>query len=300
MSSIRRHNLEGIIAVLLSATCFAVTAILLKKAFMLELSPLEILALQSWLASLILLIYTVFFRREVFKVSLRFLIVISLQGIAGSLGTSVFYAYSLKLLPVSVATLLLYLYPVLVIGAGVLLFNKTVSRQEGLALFLTLLGTVTASGVFLGVENVSMMGILFGIGAAASYAVFNLVGEIALNEVSPLTTMCFSQWVSTVGLFIYFRGDITRIPWTSPGIWQIGLALATIASILPFYLVLVGIQRIGADKASILSTFELPMTFFLAALFLNETPTLLQIVGGGLVLGGIILLNRRKLYVKEP
>jgi len=69
--------------------------------------------------------------------------------------------------------------------------------------------------------------------------------------------------------------------------------LATFASILPFYMVLVGIERLGADQAAILSTFELPMTFIMAAVFLNEFPTRDQWIGGGLVMGGILLLNWR-------
>lgn len=90
------------------------------------------------------------------------------------------------------------------------------------------------------------------------------------------------------------KGDIISIPWQNPKIWEIGLLLATVASILPFYMILVGIERLGADQAAILSTFELPMTFILAAVFLNELPTGDQWIGGSFVLGGILLLNWRR------
>ncbi len=83
------------------------------------------------------------------------------------------------------------------------------------------------------------------------------------------------------------------IPWQNAKTWEVGLLLATVASIIPFYMILVGIERLGADQAAILSTFELPMTFILAAVFLNEFPTGGQWVGGGLVLAGILLLNWR-------
>lgn len=84
------------------------------------------------------------------------------------------------------------------------------------------------------------------------------------------------------------------IPWQNAQTWEVGLLLATVASIIPFYMILVGIERLGADQAAILSTFELPMTFILAAVFLNEFPTGDQWIGGCLVLAGILLLNWRR------
>ncbi|MHB1652829.1 MAG: DMT family transporter [Desulfitobacteriaceae bacterium] len=281
----------GVGAVLLSATCFALTSILLKTAFNLGLSPLETLALQSWIASSLLLFYTLLFHREVFKVSKKKLVILAFQGIVGSLGTSVLYSYALLHLTVSVAILLLYLYPTLVLATQVIFRHKKVGRLELLALLLTLGGTVLASGVLAGVGEVPLIGIAFGLASAFAYAAFNVVGEVALQGLSPLEVMSFSQWFSSLGLILYFHGRWTQIPWQNSRIWLIGVALATIASIFPFYFILVGIQRIGSDQAAILSTFELPMTFLLAALFLQEFPGRNQWAGGALVLAGIILLN---------
>lgn len=288
-----KQQVLGVGAVLLSATCFSLTSILIKTAFSLGLNPFQTLALQSWLASFLLLFYGLIFERRLFKISRRTALILSFQGLAGSLGTSILYAYALLYLPVSVAILLLYLYPVLVLGAGVVFLHKKIGPKEGIALLLTLVGTTLASGIFTGVAGVALGGVLLGLAAAVAYAIFNVVGEMALQEVSPLTAMSYSQWFSSLGLILYFRGDIFQIPWSSPEVWGMGIALATVASIFPFYLILVGIQKIGSDKAAILSTFELPVTFLMAALFLNEIPNLIQMAGGGLVLGGIILLNWR-------
>jgi len=288
-----KKEIIGVGAVLLSAVCFAMTSILIKTAYTLDLSPLQILALQSWIASLLLLLYGLLFDRKIFKLSKRNTLILAFQGIIGSLGTSVLFAYALLYLPVSMATLLLYLYPVLVMGAGVIFLHKKVGVKEKIALVCTLAGTTLASGVFSGVGGIPLEGILLGIAAAVAYASFNVVGEVALQEVSPLTAMCYAQWFSSLGLILYLKGNVFQIPWSSPGVWGIGIALATIASILPFYLILVGIQKIGSDKAAILSTFELPVTFIMAALILKEIPNLAQWVGGGVVLGGIILLNWR-------
>lgn len=294
MQNVEKRRLQGVAAVLVAGTGYAFMSILVKRAFQLGLGPIQVIALQSWIASIVLLIYAVFFKREIFKVPLRTLGLLAIQGVVGALGTSLLYAYALKFLPISVAILLLYLYPALVLTAGVLIWHKTVGRQELVALLLTLAGTTLASGIFLGVGAVAWSGIVLGLAAAMAYAVFNIVGEIVLAKVSPLVTMCFTQWVCAIALLVILKGNIMSIPWQDVQTWEVGLLLATVASIIPFYMILVGIERLGADQAAILSTFELPMTFILAAVFLKEFPTGDQWVGGSLVLSGILLLNWRR------
>ncbi|MDP4126342.1 MAG: DMT family transporter, partial [Bacillota bacterium] len=279
--------------VLAAGTGYALMSILVKGAFQLGLGPTQVIVLQSWISSLLLLLYAAFFKREIFKIKLHSLKLLVVQGVVGTLGTSLLYAYSLQFLPVSVAILLLYLYPALVLVAGVLIWRKRVSRREMIAFLLTFAGTTLASGIFSGVSGVAWVGIILGLAAAMAYASFNIVGELVLAEVSPLVAMCYSQWVCAIVLLFVLKGNIMSIPWQDAQTWKIGLLLATVASIIPFYMILVGIDRLGSDEAAILSTFELPMTFILAAVFLNEFPARDQWIGGGLVLGGILLLNWR-------
>jgi drug/metabolite transporter (DMT)-like permease len=289
-----RKGFKGAAAVLLSATCFAGTSILFKIAFRLGLTPEQTIALQSWFASLLLLAFAVSQKKwDKYVFNKSTLGILVFQGLVGCLGTSIIYAYSLLYLSVSVAILLLYLYPVIVLAAGVLLWQKRISFQEMIALLLTLAGTILASGVLSGIGTVSLKGIVLGLMAAVCYAIFNLTGEVALKKVSPLVSLSFSQWFTSLGLLLLLRENTLRIPWQSSSVWVLGLVLATAASILPFYFMLVGIKFIGSDKASIISTFELPMTFVLAALILREFPEWKQWAGGGLVLAGIILLNWR-------
>lgn len=294
MQNVQKRRLQGVAAVLAAGTGYAFMSILVKRAFQLGLGPIQVIALQSWIASLVLLIYAVFFKRDIFRVPPHTLWLLALQGMVGALGTSLLYAFSLKFLPVSVAILLLYLYPALVLAAGVIIWHKRVGRQELVALLLTLAGTTLASGIFSGVSAVAWIGIVLGLASAVAYAVFNLVGEIVLTKVSPLVAMCFTQWVCAIALLVILKGDIMGIPWQNAQTWEVGLLLATVASIIPFYMILVGIEHLGSDQAAILSTFELPMTFVLAAVYLNEFPTGDQWIGGSLVLGGILLLNWRR------
>ena len=293
MQSVAKRRLQGVGAVLIAGTGYALMSILVKLAYQLGLNPIQVIALQSWIASVILFIYIILFRRSLLLVGLPTLGLLIVQGIVGALGTSLFYAYSLEFLPVSVAILLLYLYPAFVLAFSVIIWHKDVSRREMLAFFLTLAGTALASGVFSGVNKIAWLGILLGFSGALAYTVFNILGEIVLAKVTPLAAMCYTQWSCAAALLVVVKGDIWGIPWQNVQTWETGILLATVSSIIPFYLILVGIVRLGADQASIISTFELPMTFIMAAIFLKEFPSLYQWIGGGLVMGGILLLNWR-------
>ncbi len=293
MRNDQKRRLQGVGAVLVAGTGYALMSILVKGAFQLGLGPIQVIALQSWIASILLLFYAAFFKREVFIVPLRTLWLLALQGLVGAFGTSLLYTYALMFLPVSVAILLLYLYPALVLVAGVLIWHKKVGRKEMVAFLLTLVGTTLASGILSGVSEVALVGILLGLASAIAYATFNIVGELVLAKVSPLVAMCFTQWVCAIALLFVLKGDVMNIPWQNAQTWKIGILLATVASIIPFYMILLGIERLGADQAAILSTFELPMTFLMAAVFLKEFPKVTQLIGGSLVLGGILLLNWR-------
>ena len=77
--------------------------------------------------------------------------------------------------------------------------------------------------------------------------------------------------------------DLPSAAW--PGILGIGI-ISTFVAIQTFY---AGTRRIGAAQASLISTFEPVWTITLASLLLGETLGPLQLVGGALVIGGVIL-----------
>jgi drug/metabolite transporter (DMT)-like permease len=70
-----------------------------------------------------------------------------------------------------------------------------------------------------------------------------------------------------------------------PAMLVIGI-VSTFVAIQTFY---AGARRIGAAQASLLSTVEPIWTISLAALLLGESLTLIQLVGGALILGGVVL-----------
>ena len=68
--------------------------------------------------------------------------------------------------------------------------------------------------------------------------------------------------------------------------------LALTSGIIPTILMYKGIKYIGADKASIVASSELPMTIILAYFFLSEKMSIIQLLGVAAIVGSVVLLEK--------
>jgi drug/metabolite transporter (DMT)-like permease len=80
----------------------------------------------------------------------------------------------------------------------------------------------------------------------------------------------------------------------SPRAWTLVLAMTVTTSVLPLFLFSASIRRIGAQRASIVSTIGPPATFVMAAWILGEAMHPIQMLGTGLIIAGIVVLETRR------
>ncbi|HEX3015772.1 MAG TPA: DMT family transporter [Desulfobacteria bacterium] len=289
------HQYWGYTAVVLAACFFAQISILTKFAYSLGMTPWQILTLQSLVAFLVLYIYMRRFKPELLKISDKMLVRLLVYSIVGSLTTSALSYYALLYLPASLSIMLLFTYPALVVIGAYLFFHQRVLTHQIIALLLTLAGTMLSTRFWQVTANsLQFKGILFGLGSALAYAFFNLYGEHILAKTEPLTTLVYVQFFSALALIgwqipAYLRGSAVLFG-NLPQL-LLGIVMATLTSLLPFWLLLEGIKQIGSAKASIIGSLELPATFLLAFIFLHEKFNLWQAIGAGLILTGILLIR---------
>jgi drug/metabolite transporter (DMT)-like permease len=72
-----------------------------------------------------------------------------------------------------------------------------------------------------------------------------------------------------------------------------------VSSAVPMGALWCGVQRVGAANASIIASVEPAITVTLAALLLGEHLRDVQLLGGGLVVGAVVLLNARRAGAAE-
>jgi drug/metabolite transporter (DMT)-like permease len=74
----------------------------------------------------------------------------------------------------------------------------------------------------------------------------------------------------------------------------LSLINAVFCTILPVFMTMIAVQRIGAASASQAGMVGPVSTLFLGALVLGEAITAIQLAGTALVLGGIYMLSKKK------
>ena len=110
-----------------------------------------------------------------------------------------------------------------------------------------------------------------------------------------LTGTAIAYWTwSLVTAHPVLPGDIPSAAW--PGI----LGVAVVAGFLAVQGFYAGAQRIGAAQASLISTVEPLWTIVAASLLLGETLDAVQWLGGALILAGVLLSQTRGRTSRAP
>ena len=279
----------GMMLVLASAAGFATLPIFIKLAYAAGANTVTILTTRFILAAacLWLILHCCGISAAVNK---RTLIRLSLLGALGYGAMSTAFASSLTYLPASLASLLLYLYPVIVSILAIVLGQDRLSWCKAGALAISCSGLLLVLGVTF--EDISSLGLAWGMTANITYSLYILAGNILLKEVEPIvvtTYVCtsaavlFSCVAISTGEFVY---TLPLSGWLA----LIGIVIfATIVGIVGFF---AGMTRTGPANASIISCIEPAITVVMSMFLLGESITPLQAGGGFLLLLGVIMLQR--------
>jgi drug/metabolite transporter (DMT)-like permease len=225
-------------------------------------------------------------------------------GAAGYGGQAFTFFTALTLAPASLTALLLYLHPAIVAVLAALVLHERMSAPKVVALALALAGTVLTvapalSGNANGEHPNLGVGVGFGIAAGVIYAIYIVAGTRLAARVHPLA-MSTVVIASAAALFVLAALALgPRWPQTAAG-WVAVAGIAIVSTVIAISLFFAGLARIGPTRASTLSTIEPLFTVVLAAALLGERIAPVQILGGALILGAVLLLARAPLHKASP
>lgn len=213
----------------------------------------------------------------------------SFTGLVG-----IFYYQSVKLIPASIAIILLMQYLWISILIEWIFFKKKPHRMQILAALIVALGTVLAGGIFDDSLHLNTKGIVYGFFAAISYSIFLMTSGRVGNELPPfkksalmISGSMILTWIIFPPLFLF---DGTLID----GLYKWGLVLALLGTVIPPLFFSIGIPKVGVSLAAILSAAELPVAVTSSHFILKEDVQTLQWLGVALILGAIALTNLKE------
>lgn len=207
--------------------------------------------------------------------------------------TSALLAYlALERLTAGTTTLLVFLFPALVVLWSRVLFGERVTGQRvaalGLAFGGCLLTLIPGGGMGAGF-GLSGVGVALALGSALSNSVYAIVAGPITRGVPGLTVAAASVPVTAVcfllGL-VLLGGPPTGM---TAGGWVASAAIGVLlaGSITAF---LVGVSLIGSSRAAIAATSEPATAVLLGVLVLGEPMTGMGLLGGVCIAAAIVLL----------
>jgi drug/metabolite transporter (DMT)-like permease len=204
---------------------------------------------------------------------------------------SALFYWSLRLVPVPVASLVHYAHLPLVVGGAVLLRHERLARRRAAAALLVLGGVTLVSG---GASSLALAGVLIAFAAAVAYAVYVLASGRLLphTDAVAFAALLMAGTATSFMACAVATGSLPHVGGIAGAAAVVETAL--VGSVLAVGAFLAGVRRIGASRASLLVTVDVPVGITLSAVLLGQHLALTQLAGAASVLLGIGVLQWRR------
>ncbi len=269
-----------------------------------DVDPVVLSGARALTAAVIMVVYLLISRPEKLRVRPRDFPFLALFGAGALAGVHVSYFKAISYTNVATAILLEYLAPVIVLVFSVLFLSEKLTWELPVGVMFSVGGCALVVGAVGGDGlAVSVQGVWWGLTAAGFFALYQLLGKWAAPRFSPWTLLAYGFAAATVFWIIYLRGfaEIIDLMSTFAGASAV-VYIAVFSTIVPFGASLKALHYIDATKAVVTSTLEPAIAGAAAWVLLAESFGAWQLVGAGMVIVAIFVVQRpgRKVMMLPP
>ncbi|WP_078434394.1 DMT family transporter [Metabacillus halosaccharovorans] len=258
-------------------------------------SPTQVVAIRAISASIFLLFFVFWKKREAIKIKLSD----SKYFVGTGVISIVFFNWcmfeAIKETSISVSSVLLYTAPAFVMIFSRFLFKELFTIRKILALLITFIGCILVIGLFQNTnESVTIYGLLVGLGSGFFYALYSIFGKFALIKYSSVTvttyTFVFAAIAITPFSGLWHVGTI----FTNLEVWLSIIGLGLFSTLLAFLLYTKGLESVESGRASILATVEPVVATLIGFLVFQEKLSVWQYVGIIAVIMAVFIVHEKK------
>lgn len=257
------------------------------------ITPLVLTQARTTFAALLLTIFLLLRNGPDFlRISKRDLALCALTGTLGLAGSNFFYYWAIQKTTVAVAITVQYTAPV-----WVFLFMVARGRQRAtwariFAVALALLGVALVK-FFSSDVRLSAAGVGAALLAAFSFSLYNIVAQGLVTRNHPLKIMAYTLLSSaTLWLMIDPPWKLAARHHTGAQ-WGFLFLFACFSMLLPYVLYFNGLKFLDPTRAVVTSCLEPVFATILAAVFVQEGVTALQVLGIAAVLTATVMVEGR-------
>lgn len=292
-SSPRRTLLVGLALAATGSVLFSTKAILVKLAYRYHVDPLTLIALRMAFAFPFFVVSYWWSSRGAAPLSGRDHGKLILLGVLGYYVSSYLDFLGLQYVSAALERLILFLNPTIVLLLSAFFLNKRVRRLDWLALSLAYTGIVLVFWHDVRFEGGRIgLGSLLVFGSAVCYALYLVIGGELVKRLGAIRLVSYAMCVSSIGVLAQFlvMNPLSSLEQPAPVYW-LSLLNATLCTVVPVFATMLGVERIGAGRASMAAMVGPIATIGLAFVFLGEPVSLWQLAGTALVLAGVYVLT---------
>lgn len=294
-SHLRRQYLMGLAIAIVGAIFFSTKAIVAKLIYRYQIDAVTLIAFRMIFSLPIFAIIALWQSGKVGRLAWSDRWRLIVLGLVGYYLSSFLDFLGLQYISAGLERLILFLTPSFVLIISAIFLKRRVKPIEWAALGVSYAGIVL---VFLHDLQLGGRQVLLGgglvLGAAIAYAVYLIQSGQLVTRLGSLRLVSYVMCVSSVaciGQFLILRPVAQLVqPIQVYGLSAINGVFCTV---LPVFLTMVAIKRIGAASTSQAGMIGPVSTLFLGAIFLGEPITSWQLGGTALVMGGMYLLSKK-------
>jgi drug/metabolite transporter (DMT)-like permease len=292
------YLIGGVLLSMAGAVCFSTKAVFVKLTYATghDIDPVTLLALRMIFSLPFFLVSAALTsqQKENKKFTAKQWISVAVIGMLGYYVSSFLDFLGLQYVSAGIERLILFTFPTFVLVISVVLLKKPAQGVQWLAVALTYIGLLVAFGsearinptreFFVGSLCIFICAITYAMYVAGSGQLIPVVGAVKFNSYA----MSFAALAVVIHYFLSGEQSLLGLPTI---VYLYAIAMALIGTVLPSYLVALGIKRLGSNVAAIIASIGPVSTIIQARYFLGESFSLLQGMGTLFILAGVLLIS---------
>lgn len=296
----QKHPTLGVLLALAAAVLFGINASTTKVIMESGISAELVVFIRALSTGTLALGWALIANPAALRIKPRQIPGLILLGVVGVGMLQWTYSIAVSLLPIGIALLFEYTAVLLTPMAAIVLFKEKVKPQIWLGAGLVLSGLAVVSQIWQ--SELNPTGVFFALAAAVSLTTFFLTGERIQRKMPTNVTMFYGMSIAGL-LFAPFAnvgqldsqllGSNVNLLGSLAGIelplWFLLVWLGIFGAFLPMAASYLALRHLAATSVGVIATSEIVFAFLVALVWLNETMSLTQTLGGIIVIAGIVL-----------
>ena len=168
--------------ILLAGILWGIIGFFVRKLNFLGFSPFDIVFIRAITTMSLLLIFLLIYNNKMLKIKLKDIWCFIGTGILSIVFFNFCYFKAINLTSLSVAAVLLYTAPAIVLILSSVFFREKITIIKIISMLLTFAGCVLVSGALSDKGSINLQGIVFGLGAGLGYALYSIFSRCALER----------------------------------------------------------------------------------------------------------------------